>query len=156
MVLVFRGEAAAGTFSQDVNHPLGDTQEPANVGEHPEASRYSTQPASMSVSQSSRGKGKRSNPQLEILGRVADGLQKIGDAVHETKEEEKRVAAECYECLRSMVGTTYDYIIFTEDVVSAAYDYIIDNPKIGGGFLRRSSDERAQWLYRFMRQHKLD
>jgi len=55
-----------------------------------------------------------------------------------------------------LVGTTYDYIIFTEDVVSTAYDFIIDNPKIGGGFLRRSSDERAQWLYRFMRQHKLD
>ena len=143
MVLVFRGEAAAGTFAQDVNHPLGDTQDPGNVGEHPESSRYSTQPASMSVSQSSRGKGKRSNPQLEILGRVADGLQKIGDVVHE-KEEEKRVAAECYECLRSMVGTTYDYVIFTEDVVSAAYDYIIENPKIGGGFLRRSSEERAQ------------
>jgi len=88
MVLIFRGEAAAGTFSQDVNQPLGDTQDPSIVGEHPEAGRYSTQPVSMSVSQSSRDKGKRSNPQLEILGRFSDGLQKIGDAVHE-KEEEK-------------------------------------------------------------------
>ena len=109
----------------------------------------------MSVSHSSRGKEKRSNPQLEILGRFADGLQKIGDAVHE-KEEEKWVAAECYACLRSMVGTTYDYFIFTDDVVSASYDYIIENPKIGGGFLRRSSEKRAHWLYRFMKQHKLD
>ena len=126
------------------------------MGEHPKARRYSTQPVSMSVSQRSRGKEKRSNPQLEILGRFADGLQKIGDAVHEKNEEEKRVAAECYACLRSMVGTTYDYFIFTDDVVSAAYDYIIENPKIGGGFLRRSSEERARWLYRFMKQHKLD
>ena len=55
-----------------------------------------------------------------------------------------------------MVGTTYDYFIFTDDVVSAAYDYIIENPKIGVGFLRRSSEERAHWLYRFMKQHKLD
>ena len=107
MVLIFRGEAAVGTFSQDVNYPLGDTQDPGNVGEHPEASRYSTQPASMSVSQSSRGKGKRSNPQLEILGRVANGLQKIGDAVHEKKEEEKRVAAESVSYTHLTLPTIY-------------------------------------------------
>ena len=59
------------------------------------------------------------------------------------RRRKKRVAAECYACLRSMIGTTYDYFIFTDDVVSAAYDYIIENPKIGGGFLRRSSEERA-------------
>ena len=74
MVLVFRGEAAAGTFSQDLNQPLGDTQDPSTVGEHPEAGWYSTQPVSMSVSQSTHGKGKRSNPQLEVLGRFVDGL----------------------------------------------------------------------------------
>ena len=49
-----------------------------------------------------------------------------------------------------MVGTTYDYFIFIDDVVSAAYDYIIET-KIGGGFLRRSSAERAHWLYHFMK-----
>ena len=76
----------------------------------------------------------------------------IDDVVH----KEKRVAAECYDCLRSMVGTTYDYFIFTDDVVSTAYDYIIENPKIMSGFLRKSSEERAYWLYRFMKQHKLD
>ena len=85
MVLVFHGEAAA---SQDVNQPLGDTQDPSIVGEHPEAGRYSTQPVSMSVSQSRRGKGKRSNSQMEVFVRFDDGLQKIGDVVPE-KEEKK-------------------------------------------------------------------
>ena len=58
------------------------------MGEQAEAGRFSTRLVSMSVLQSSRGKGKRSNPQLEVLGRFANGLQKIGDAMYE--EEEKR------------------------------------------------------------------
>jgi len=114
MVLVFRSEAAVENFSSDVNQQLGDTQDPSRMGKHPETGRYSTQPVSMSVSQSSRDK-RKSNPQLEVLGRFADGLQKIGDVVHE--KEEKRVAAECYNCLRSMVCTIYDYFIFTDNVV---------------------------------------
>ena len=137
MVLIFRGEAAVGNFSQDVNQPLGDTQDPSRMGEYPEAGRYSTQPVSMSVSQSSRGKEKRSNSQLEVLGRFADSLQKIGDVVHEKKEEEKRVATDCYDCLRSMVGTIYDYFIFTDNVVCRSLLLMIilsRTPRLGVGF----------------------
>ena len=155
MILVFRGEAAVGNFSQDVNQPLGDTQDSTRMGEHPESGRYSTQPVSMSVSQSSRGKEKRSNSQLEVLGRFANGLQKIGDAMYE-KEEEKKGSSGVLR-LPSIYGR-YNIRLFHlhRCVVSSAYDYIIKSPKIGDGFLRRSSEERAHWFYCFMKQHKLD
>jgi len=156
MVLVFRGESTSSKYAQDDSQSPGDSEDSLKMGSPSEAGRSSDHPMSISVSQGSRGKGKRSNPQLEIFDKFAESLKKIGDCMYERKEEENRVVAECYDCLHSMVGTQYDYYIFTEDVVSAAYDFIIENPKLGAGFLRRTSEMRAHWLYRFMKQHKLD
>ena len=39
-----------------------------------------------------------------------------------------------------MVGTDYQYYIFNEDEVSAAFDYFVKNPDIVAGFLSRRTD----------------
>jgi len=155
MVLVFRGESAADKYAKDDPRSIGDSEDPINMATPSEAG-WSTDPAvSMSVSQG-RGKGKRSNPHLEIFDKFAEGLKRIGDCMYEKKDEENKVVAECFDYLQTMIGTEYDYCIFTEELVSAAFDFIIENPKLGKGFLRRSNEQRAIWLYQFMKQRKLD
>ena len=56
-----------------------------------------------------------------------------------------------------MLGTDYQYYIFNEDKVSAAFDYFVKNPNIETGFLSRRTDvEKAAWLYRFTRKNNID
>ena len=56
-----------------------------------------------------------------------------------------------------MVGTDYQYYIFNEDEVSAAFDYFVKNPDIGAGFLSRRTDvEKATRLYQFTRKNNID
>ena len=56
-----------------------------------------------------------------------------------------------------MVGTNYQYYIFNENEVSAAFDYFVKNPDIGADFLsRRTNVEKAAWLYRFTRKNNID
>ena len=74
----------------------------------------------------------------------------------EKKDEENRVVTECFDYLQLMIGIEYDYCIFTEELLSAAYDFIIEDPKLRKCFLKRSNEQRAIWLYRSIKQHKLD
>jgi len=128
-----------------------------NTASPPEASQSTDLPASMSVSQRSSSKGKRKDVELEIMGSFADSFKKFAHTIYDKREEDKKVVAQCYEQLRSMVGTDYQYYIFNEDEVSAAYDYFVKNPDIGAGFLSRRTDaEKAAWLYRFTRKNNLD
>ena len=48
-------------------------------------------------------------------------------------------------------------MFFSDDVMSAIYDFLMECPKITKGFLkRRTSKEKACWLYQFMKKHNLD
>ena len=91
------------------------------------------------------------------MGSFADSFKKFAHTIYDKREEDKKVVAQCYEQLRSMVGTDYQYYIFNEDEVSATFDYFVKNPDIGAGFLSRRTDaEKAAWLYRFTRKNNLD
>jgi len=161
MATIFGDEVASGKHAKYDSAGLGN--EPAtedfevgaayDIESTAQAGRSGDQDQSMSISQGTRGKGKRTNPQLKIMESLADSLKSIANHLHEGKEEEEKVQDECLKVLRGMVGTQYDYAIFNSEVVDAAYDFLVEHPKIAKGFLRRENAEKACWLYKFMKKN---
>jgi len=165
MAIVFGDEVATGKRAKDGRGPGGLGNE-ADVEEFDEGDgndvdsvgqgrRSGDQAQSMSISQGSRGRGKRTNPQLKIMENFAGSLGSIANHLIEVKAEEEKVQDNCLEVLQGMIDTEYDGVIFTTKVVDAAYDFLVEHPNIARGFLKRKNEMRACWLFQFVQSKQM-
>ena len=66
----------------------------------------------------------------------AGSLGNIANHLIEVKAEEEKVQDKCLEVLQGMIGTQYDDVIFSTEVVDAVYDFLVEHPNIAKGFLK--------------------
>jgi len=86
----------------------------------------------------------------------AGSLDSIANHLIEVKAEEEKVQDKCLEVLQGMIDTQYDDVIFSTDVVDAAYDFLVEHPNIAKGFLKKKNEMKAYWLFQFMKKKQMD
>ena len=166
MAIVFGDEVATGKRAKDGRVPGGlgneaDVDEFVDEGDGNDVDslnqgrRSGDQAQSMSISQGSRGKGKRTNPHLQIMENFAGSLGSIASHLREVKADEEKLLDDCLEALQGMIDTEFEGVIFTTKVVNTAYDFLVEHPSIARGFLKRKNEMRACWLFQFVQSKQM-